>query len=139
MLYSAQFGEQALESLTASDAGRNSLFTEVLRSELLRPGQSLIELAERVKLMVRAIAADFSRQQEPEIAKTPRNPTTSCSSARSVASASASRRTNARGNSADWNQIKNLRKRELLERHRRRFDTCAVGRMGAPRRSHSSR
>ena len=49
--------------------GRNSLFTEVLRTELLRPGQSLIELADRVKLMVRAIAQDFSPQQEPEIAE----------------------------------------------------------------------
>src|SRR5947209_7856459 len=28
------------------------------------------------------------------------------------------------GEFTDWDQIKNLRKRELLERHRRRFDSC---------------
>jgi len=65
VMYSASFGEQALESV--SDSCHNSLFTQVLRTELLRPGQSLIELGDRVKLMVRAIAQDYSKQQEPEI------------------------------------------------------------------------
>ena len=38
VLYSAAFGEQAVESLSA-DSGRNSLFTEVFRAEMMRPGQ----------------------------------------------------------------------------------------------------
>jgi hypothetical protein len=63
VLYSASFGEEAVETF---GTGRNSLFTEVLRSELQRPGQSLIELGERVKRMVRAIAQDKGYQQEPE-------------------------------------------------------------------------
>jgi TPR repeat protein len=124
VLYSAQFGEQALESPTATDAGRNSLFTEVLRSELLRPGQSLFELAERVKLMVRAIAADFSRQQDPEIA-------TNSLEAYDVMLVGSIGRERFRisqdkcaGENAAWDQIKNQRKRDLFERHRRRFDTC---------------
>ena len=66
VLYSAAFGEQAVESLSPIDPGRNSLFTEVFRAELMRPGQSLVELAERVKLMVRATAQDFGELQEPE-------------------------------------------------------------------------
>jgi len=124
VLYSAQFGEQAMESPAANDVGRNSLFTEVLRSELLRPGQSLFELAERVKLMVRAIAADFSRQQDPEIA-------TNSLEAYDVMLVGSIGRERFRinqdkcaGEYADWDQIKNQRKRDLLERHRRRFDTC---------------
>ena len=66
VLYSASFGEQAVEKLGVFDTGRNSLFTDVLRSELQRPGQSLVELADRVKLMVRSIANANGIQQEPE-------------------------------------------------------------------------
>ncbi len=66
VLYSASFGEQAVESFGTLDAGRNSLFTGVLRSELQRPGQTLAELADRTKLMVRAIATSEGVQQEPE-------------------------------------------------------------------------
>ena len=39
----------------------------MLRSELQRPGQSAVQLGDRVKLMVRAIANDRGRQQEPEV------------------------------------------------------------------------
>src|SRR5205085_10107947 len=126
VMYSASFGEQALESLSPNDTGRNSLFTEVLRTELLRPGQSLIELGDRVKLMVRAIAQDFSAQQEPEIAE-------NAPEAYDVMLIGSVGRECFRisqdpcaGDLADWNQIKNLRKRELYERHRRRFDKCAT-------------
>jgi TPR repeat protein len=126
VLYSASFGEQALESLTRNDSGRNSLFTEVLRYELLRPGQSLIELADRVKLMVRATAQDFSAQQEPEYVE-------NAPEAFDIALIGTIGRERFRisqdrcaGDRADWNQIKNLRKRELFERHRRRFDGCGT-------------
>ena len=126
VMYSASFGEQALESLSPTDSGRNSLFTEVLRTELLRPGQSLIELADRVKLMVRAIAQDFSAQQEPEI-------TENAPEAYDVMLIGSIGRERFRmsqdkcaGDLADWNQIKALKKRELYERHRRRFDGCAT-------------
>jgi uncharacterized protein (UPF0335 family) len=37
VFYSAAFGETAVESLGKSDTGRNSLFTDILRSELQRP------------------------------------------------------------------------------------------------------
>lgn len=66
VLYSASFGEQAVESFGSSDRRRNSLFTEVLRSELVRPGQSLPDLAERVRLVVSALASKNGRQQEPD-------------------------------------------------------------------------
>ena len=128
VLYSAAFGEQARRRRRRT-LGRNSLFTEVLRSELPRPGQTVRELANRVKLMVRAIALDYGAQQEPEFVGPEdqrRLPMTSCWSARSAASASASSRERLRRRRADWDQIKNLRKRELLERHRRRFDGCAT-------------
>jgi hypothetical protein len=60
VLFSASFGEQAAETLGNDDTGQNSLFTGVLRSELQRPGQSAIQLGERVKLM-----RDRQRQRPP--------------------------------------------------------------------------
>ena len=126
VMYSASFGEQALESLSPTDAGRNSLFTEVLRTELLRPGQSLVELADRVKLMVRAIAQDFSAQQEPEIVEN----APEAYDVMLIGSVGRERfrmsQDKCAGDLADWNQIKALKKRELYERHRRRFDGCAT-------------
>jgi len=65
-LYSASFGEQAVESFDGQDTRRNSLFVEVLRSELMRPGQSLVELADRVSRVVRDLADAKGRQQVPE-------------------------------------------------------------------------
>lgn len=124
VLYSAQFGEQALESY--SNIGRNSLFTEVLRLELPRPGQTIRELAARVKLMVRAIALDYGVQQEPEFAA-PKEGTypddimliKSIGSERFRMSES-----NCDGGKADWEQVKLSRKRDLLERHVRRYKEC---------------
>ncbi|MBV8838098.1 MAG: DUF2610 domain-containing protein [Alphaproteobacteria bacterium] len=127
VLYSASFGEQAIESPSRNDSGRNSLFTEVLRTELPRPGQSLVELADRVKLMVRAIAQDYGAQQEPEIAE-------DAPDAYDVMLIGSIGRERFRmsqdrcaGDQQDWDQIKLLRKRALYERHRRRFDGCGTG------------
>ena len=126
VLYSAQFGEQAVEGV--SDLGRNSLFTEVLRSELPRPGQTVRELASRVKLMVRAIALDYGAQQEPEFVV----PKSSVDSDDIMLVGSIGRERfrigggDCAGDRAEWDQIKNLRKRELLEKHRRRFADCAT-------------
>ena len=124
LLYSASFGEQAVESFGPNDNRRNSVFTEVLRSELHRPGQSLVELAERVKLMVRAIAQQGGWQQEPEVVSN----LGSADDFQLVASIGRERfqltLENCDGGREDWDQIKGLRNRELLERHRRRFAKC---------------
>lgn len=66
ILYSASFGEQAIEAFNQYDRRRNSLFTEVLRQEMIRPGQTAVELAQRVKLVTRDIASQYGLQQEPE-------------------------------------------------------------------------
>jgi TPR repeat protein len=66
VLYSASFGEQAVESFDSLDVRRNSLFVEVLRDELMRPGQSLVDLAARTRLVVRSLANNRGFQQEPE-------------------------------------------------------------------------
>jgi TPR repeat protein len=124
VLYSASFGEQAVERFGPLDQRRNSLFTEVLRSELQRPGQTLPELGERVKLMVRAIAQNEGQQQEPEVVHTLENPDEFAF----VSSIGRERfqLTQDRCDQAneDWTQIKDLRKRDLYDRHRRRFDAC---------------
>ncbi|MGA2056159.1 MAG: DUF2610 domain-containing protein [Bradyrhizobium sp.] len=66
VLYSASFGEQAVESFDPLDVRRNSLFVEVLRDELMRPGQSLVDLAARTRLVTRSLASNKGFQQEPE-------------------------------------------------------------------------
>ena len=124
ILYSASFGEQAVESSSPSDPGRNSLFTEVLRNELMRPGQSLKELAERVKLMVRATAQNYGEQQEPEYSG--EGPTLSETYlidpiGRERFQMSQEKCT---GGVQDWMEIKDRRRHELFERHVRRFDGC---------------
>lgn len=126
ILYSASFGEQAVERFDQFDLRRNSLFTEVFRSELQRPGQTLIELAERVKLMTRAIAQNEGYQQEPEFV--PDREHWESDDLLFVGSIGRERFEMATdkcsGSREDWEQIKNLRKRDLFDRHRRRFDTC---------------
>ena len=124
VLYSAQFGEQAAEGF--SNLGRNSLFTEVLRLELPRPGQTIRELATRVKLMVRAIALDFGAQQEPEF--TAPKGSTYPDEILLIGSIGRERFRmpdgNCDGGKADWEQVRLSRKRDLLERHVRRYKEC---------------
>ncbi len=138
VLYSASFGEQAAETLGNDDTGQNSLFTGVLRSELQRPGQSAIQLGDRVKLMVSAIASDKGRQQEPEVFYD-ENSTASLDDFSFVGSIGRERfqmsEDRCSGEEADWKQIKALQKRELYDRHIRRFDLCPHGTAELARRA----
>jgi len=127
IMYSASFGEQALEKLPGSDKSRNSVFTSVLRAELQRPGQSLTELGARVKLVVRMAANNAGRQQEPDFVGASKE----SDEFYFVGTIGRERFQMALGKcdgaDDDWDQIKTLRKRDLYERHRRRFDTCRTG------------
>jgi TPR repeat protein/uncharacterized protein (UPF0335 family) len=138
VLFSASFGEQAAETLGGDDTGQNSLFTGVLRSELQRPGQSAIQLGARVKLMVRSIANDKGRQQEPELFYDGAN-TANLDDFSFVGSIGRERFQMAEdrcaGEEADWSQIAGLQKRELYERHIRRFDLCTRGTAELARRA----
>jgi uncharacterized protein len=138
ILYSASFGEQAVESFGDSDAARNSLFTGILRSELQRPGQSAVELGQRVRLMVRSIAHSSGRQQEPEVFYDEAN-SANVDEFRFVGSIGRERfqisQDKCIGEQTDWDQIKDLQKRELYDRHIRRFDSCLRGTAEAARRA----
>jgi TPR repeat protein len=124
--FSASFGETAIESFGFGDHRRNSLFTEVLRSELQRPGQTLVELSQRVSRMVRAFALAGGRQQEPEYFE---NLGVSDDFAL-VDSVGAERfqltQQQCAGADVDWAEISQQPEREALERHRRRFHDCAT-------------
>jgi TPR repeat protein/uncharacterized protein (UPF0335 family) len=138
ILYSASFGEQAAETLGSEDSGRNSLFTGVLRSELQRPGQSAVELGERVKRMVRAIANEKGRQQEPELFYDQNN-SANVDDFSFVGSIGRERfqmsQDRCAGEDSDWEQIKSLQKRDLYDRHIRRFDQCPHGTAELARRA----
>jgi TPR repeat protein len=122
--FSASFGETAIESFGYGDHRRNSLFTEVLRSELQRPGQTLIDLSQRVSRMVRAFALAGGRQQEPEYFE---NLGVS-DDFMLVDSIGAQRfqltQQQCAGADVDWAEISQQPEREALERHRRRFHDC---------------
>lgn len=125
VLYSASFGEQAVERFTDSNRRQqNSLFTEVLREEIMRPGQTLSELGERMRLVVDAVAKRASAQQTPEVSanlnriqdvsltgsiggEVFRNDGTECEAA-----------------AADWREVRKGMRREEIERHIRRFRSC---------------
>jgi len=124
VLYSAAFGEQAVESLSAYDPGRNSLFTEVFRAEMKRPGQSFKDLAERVKLMVRATAQAWGEQQEPEYVVNGPNPDDTYLIGTVGRERFQMSQEKCVGGDNDWGEIKHRRKRDLFERHIRRFDGC---------------
>jgi TPR repeat protein len=138
IFYSASFGEQAVETFGTDDFGRNSLFTGVLRSELQRPGQSAVQLGERVKLMVRAIANAKGRQQEPEIFYDA-DQSANVDDFYFVGSVGRERfrmsEDRCASEETDWKQIKDLQKRELYERHIRRFDLCPHGTSELARRA----
>jgi TPR repeat protein/uncharacterized protein (UPF0335 family) len=138
ILYSASFGEQAIEILGPTDLGRNSLFTGILLSELERPGQSAVELGERVKLMVRSIADRKGKQQEPEVFYD-KGHAASVDDFSFVGSIGRERfqmsQDKCAGEVADWDEIKTLQKRELYDRHIRRFDLCPKGTAEAARRA----
>ena len=126
VLYSASFGEQAVESFGRSDTRRNSLFTEVLRSEMQRPGQTLQALADRVALVVRHFADSGGRQQDPESYAN----LGAADDFALVDGIGAERfpvsTDQCEGSQADWEQISQQPDREALERHRRRFANCAT-------------
>ncbi|TBW40399.1 hypothetical protein EYW49_04235 [Siculibacillus lacustris] len=127
VLYSAANGEQAVESFGELDRRRNSLFTEVLRDELMRPGQSLVALAERVALAVRSIAAEHGRQQVPEFFTTPDRAPDDVYLVDTIGE----RRfrivnSGCEGAKGDWANIVLQPRRSQIERHIRRFATCGT-------------
>ena len=124
VLYSASFGETAIESFGTTDRGRNSLFTEVLRQEMQRPGQTLPQLADRARLVVRAYAAKGGYQQDPESF----NNLATAADFTLIGGIGAERfpltQQQCEGAQQDWEQISQEPTRETLERHRRRFHDC---------------
>src|SRR5271170_5799735 len=124
--FSASFGETAIESFGFGDHRRNSLFTEVVRSELQRPGQTLIDLSQRITHMVQAFALKGGRQQEPEYFEN-----LGVSDNFALVDAVGAERfqltqQECAGAEVDWAEISQQPEREALERHRRRFHDCAT-------------
>jgi uncharacterized protein len=135
-LYSASYGEEAVESFPFTN-DRNSLFTSILRTEMMRPGQSIVELGERVRRVVRSIAGDKGHQQEPEVFYDHERP--EAENFYLIGSIGRERfqiaQDQCEGDTEDWDQIKTQRKRELYERHRQRFDRCPHGTAEKARRA----
>lgn len=125
ILYSASYGEQAVESVHEGDRRRNSLFTEVLRQELIRPGQSAVELAKRVKLVTRDIATQYGFQQEPESFHNFSEQTEPFYLINSIGRERfEAKREICDDSLKDLDEIEKLPTRDELDRHRRRFAGC---------------
>ncbi len=65
LLFSAGFGEEALDRLPGDDPDPNSVFTRTLVPLLGRPGLSLTDLAKEVQVGVTTLAARAGRPQTP--------------------------------------------------------------------------
>ncbi len=64
-LYSAGFGEQALDRLGDDDPNPNSVFTRILVPALKTPGESLLDIAYSVNEQVAELAGNVGHQQNP--------------------------------------------------------------------------
>jgi len=124
VVYSASFGESAIEKFNANETRRNSLFTEVVRSEMQRPGQTLIEFAERIRLMVGRYAVNGGKQQEPEYFQN----LGSDDLFALVDSVGGERfplkQEQCEGAKEDWDDINRHPQREAMERHQSRYHDC---------------
>jgi uncharacterized protein YecT (DUF1311 family) len=65
IMYSAGFGQTALDSLGTSDAEMTSVYTRALINELGKPGRSLIDIANDLRSEVRRLASTVSHAQTP--------------------------------------------------------------------------
>lgn len=64
-IYSAGFGQSALDGLGDGDASQNSVFTRVLVPAMQKPGVHLADLMIDVRQEVSALAASVGREQDP--------------------------------------------------------------------------
>lgn len=125
VFFSASFGEQAVESFDESDRRRNSLFAEVFRYEMLRPGQSLVELSERVSRVVKAYALHKGRQQEPEFFASPSSNADSFLLVDTIGERRfALKLDRCDGVKDEWDRVVARPGIEEVDRHIRRFDGC---------------
>jgi uncharacterized protein len=124
VIYSASFGESAIEKFFPRETRRNSLFTEVVRSEMQRPGQTLIDFGDRIRLMVRRYAAAGGKQQEPEYFHN----LGSDDQFALVDSVGGERfdlkQQQCEGAKEDWDDINRHPQREAMERHQTRYHDC---------------
>lgn len=67
IIYSAADGEAAIESANSEDQRRNSLFTDILRTVMQRPGIDLDTMMRHLKVQVGAVAEHYQQRQRPEM------------------------------------------------------------------------
>lgn len=67
VIHSAADGEAAIESFSSLDQRRNSLFTDVLRTVMQRPGIDLATMMRHLTAQVEAVAARHQLRQRPEM------------------------------------------------------------------------
>src|SRR5205085_8457856 len=66
-IYSAGFGQQALDRLSDNDPSRNSVFTRVFVEQLRKPGLNIIDLGEAVRDEVAGLAKTVNHPQVPAV------------------------------------------------------------------------
>ena len=64
-IYSAGFGQSALDHLGEGDTDENSVFTRIFLDLLAQPGLTLVEIAKRTQQEVETLAATASHAQTP--------------------------------------------------------------------------
>jgi len=65
VLMSAGAKQEALDRLSDGDDNPNSVFTRTFLGELLKPGQTLVQIAKRTQVEVKTLAATVGHEQTP--------------------------------------------------------------------------
>ena len=126
-LYSAGYGEQALDRLSDADDDPNSVFTRVLVPALRKPGLSLLDIAYEVNEEVARLAETIGHEQHPAhydqarardlfLTIAPKAPPTTAVAAPDADCSLAE---------AHYREAREIGTRAALQDHIRRFGNCA--------------
>jgi len=132
VVFSASFGESAIEKIQ-SENQTNSLFTEVVRSELQRPGQTIVQLADRISLVVRQFAEHAGQQQEPDYYHNLGSDENFMLVGSVGGERFALKQEQCEGAKEDWDDIQRHADRAALERHQTRYADCPTAELARRR------
>ncbi|MGD9481315.1 caspase family protein [Shinella sp. G-2] len=127
-IYSAGFGQTALDRLGENDPEPNSVFTRVLVPTLTEPGLSLVDIAYRVNAGVETLAKTVEHEQSPAYYDQARGMEIFLSG--KPASDEKNRTNNYSTDpcfdaGAHWSEVKSSSDKGLIQDHLTRFGNCA--------------
>lgn len=123
-LYSAGFGQTALDNLGNGDDNPNSVFTRILAPALREPGLSLVDLAYTVNEKVEALALTIGHEQSPAYYDQAKGQRVFLAGLPQIDKPTSIPADPCKDAAAHWGEIKSLNEKSLYEDHIRLFGSC---------------